>query len=388
MPTYELDIAVKHITSDPRMVLYTVLAVSLAIGVIVVMMGLSQGYRSDLVESLVENAPHLTVSPKEDEDYITLYRTVSSKVWSYPEVEAVSPRLLGKGGAKHRERVRGVSFIGADPLKEDPLMRVQERMVWGNYTDLVFRRHAAVIGYRLAEELEISPGERFTLSLANRSLRLEVAGLIKTGTASDESLVYLPLEAAQGLADQPDVVSQIGIRLSDIYAAPRIAQDLNLRYRYKAESWQEQNKDVLQLLDTQKVVLYLFYALIFVIAGFGVANTMIMTVTRRTKEIGILMAMGATRRSIMKIFLLESCILGPPAALLGCILAYSSARLIEAYPVQLPSEVYMVSRLNVMISPESLAAAVAFALAVNLAAGLYPAYRASRLDPVEAIASE
>jgi ABC-type lipoprotein release transport system permease subunit len=198
-------------------------------------------------------------------------------------------------------------------------------------------------------------------------------------------LVYLPLDTAQELLEQQDVVSEMGVRLSDINVAQAIASDLNSRLAYKAESWQELNKDILQVLDTQTVILYIFYGLIFIIAGFGVANTMIMTVTRRTKEIGILLAMGATRWSIVKIFLLESLILGPPAALLGCALAYGTAKLIEAYPVPLPSDIYQVSRLTVLLTPETFALAVGFALAVNFLAGLYPAYKASRLDPVEAI---
>jgi lipoprotein-releasing system permease protein len=231
------------------------------------------------------------------------------------------------------------------------------------------------------------PGEKFTLYRQNQSLSLEVIGLIKTGTGADETLVYLPLDSAQELLDISDVVSEVGVRLSDINSAPHIASDLNSRLAYKAESWQERNKDVLQVFDTQKIILFIFYGLIFVIAGFGVANTMIMAVTRRTKEIGILMAMGADRRSIVKIFLLESLILGPPAALLGSALAYGTAKLIEAYPVPLPlpSDIDMVSNLAVLLTPSSFALAVGFALAVNFLAGLYPAYKASRLDPVEAI---
>lgn len=385
---FELMVARKHISSDPKMVLFTVLAVALAIGVIVVMMGINEGYKSDLVSSLVENNPHLTVSPKENEDYITLYRTLSAIIWSYPQVEAVSPRIMGKAGAKHKDIVRAVSFIGADPLKEDPLMKVQNDMIWGDYSDLVFKKRAAVLGTKLADDLELRPGQKFNLVLQNKSFNIEVIGLIKTGTGSDETLVYLPLDTAQELLSQQDVVSEIGVRLSDIYTAPSIAQDLSSRFAYKAVSWQEQNRDVLQVMDTQKVILYIFYALIFVIAGFGVANTMIMAVTRRTKEIGILMAMGATQSSIVKIFLAESLILGPPAALLGCLLAWTTSKLIEAYPVQLPSDVYQVSRLTVLLTPQTFALAVVFALGVNFLAGLYPAYKASRLDPVLAIGSE
>lgn len=385
---FELTIARKHISSDPKMVLFTVLAVALAIGVIVVMMGLTEGYRGDLISSLVETNPHLTISPKEDEDYITLYRTLSDITRSYPQVEAVSPRLLGKAGARNKDKVRGVSFIGADPLKEDRLLKVQEDMTAGNYSDLVFRKRAAILGSKLADELELGVGETFNLVRQNKSLTLQVAGLIRTGTGSDQTLVYLPLDTAQEILEVSDVVSQVGVRLSDIYAAPAIASDLRSRFAYKSESWQEQNKDVLQALDTQGIILIVFYILIFIIAGFGVANTMIMAVTRRTKEIGILMAMGATQKSIKKIFIIESLILGPPAALLGCALAYGTAKLIEAYPVEVPSDIYMVSNLKVEMTLQLFAYAVLFALAVNLASGLIPAFKASRLDPVEAIAAE
>lgn len=382
---FELEIAKRHITSDPKMVLFAVLAVALAIAVIVVMMGINEGYRSELVSSLVENNPHLIVGPKEDEDYVTLYRTLSAIISSYPEVQAVSPRLLGKAGAKHKDKVRAVSIIGAMPEAEDPLLRVQDDMVRGNYRDLIFKKRGAVIGTKLAEELELTFGQKFTLYRQNESVTLEVVGLIKTGTNADQTMVYLPLETAQELMGLSDVVSEVAARLSDIDAARRIAADLNSRLTYRSESWQERNNDVLQLFDTQDVILFIFYGLIFVIALFGVANTMIMAVTRRTKEIGILMALGVSSRSIIKIYLLESLILGPPAALLGYALAYAAAWLIQAYPVSLPSEVYMVSHLTVLLTSRSFALAAGFALAVNLLAGLYPAYKASRLDPVEAI---
>ena len=173
------------------------------------------------------------------------------------------------------------------------------------------------------------------------------------------------------------------------YSAPSIASDLNSRTNYKAESWQEQNKDGLQVLETQNIILYLFIGLILVIAGFGVANTMIMNVMGRTKEIGILMAMGTTRWSIAKIFLAQSLILGPPAALLGSILASLAAKAINAYPIQMPSSDFnTVFRMTVLLTSQTYILAVVFALAVNFLAGIYPAYKASKLDPVEAIDNE
>ncbi len=182
------------------------------------------------------------------------------------------------------------------------------------------------------------------------------------------------------------MVSEVGVRLTDIYAAPAIAADLNLETRYKAQSWQERSRDILEQLDTQQVYSYLFYLLIFIISGFGIANTMIMIISRRTKEIGILMAMGTTRGSIMKIFIMESVILGPPSALLGGALAYVAAKVIGT--IEVPSEVYIATHMTVALDLETFAYVTLFALLVNLVAGIYPAYKASNLDPVEAIASE
>jgi len=385
---FELIIAKRYLSSDTKMVLFVLLSVALSIAVIVVLIGINEGYKNELVASLVENNPHLTISPKENEDNITLYRTLSGIVWSYPGVEAVSPRLLGMAGAKYKDKVRAVSFIGADPLKEDPLLKVQRNMVWGNYSDLIFKRHAAVLGIKLAEDLGLKPGDQFNLIRQKKSIQLKVVGLIKTGTGSDQTLIYLPLHTAQDILGQNDVVSEIGVRLSDIYAAPSIASDLNSRTYYKAESWQEQNKDSLQVLVTQDIILYIFTGLILVIAGFGVANTMIMNVMRRTKEIGILMAMGTTRRSIVSIFLAQSLILGPPAALLGVVMAYLAANAINASPIMMPSSDFnMVFRMTVVLSFQTYILAVVFALITNFLAGIYPAYKASKLDPVEAIGS-
>ena len=384
---FELIIAWRHITASPRMVLFPVLAVALAVMVIAAMMGLMKSYREEIISSTVENSPYLTVEPKEGEDYIHLYKTLSSVIWGYPGVEAVSPRLLGMAAAKYREQVKGVSIIGIDPLLEDPLLGVQSDLVWGDFNDLAFKKHSAIVGAKLASDLRLKPGDGFYLVRKGVSLKVTPAGYIRTGTGADESLVYLPLETAQRLMGEGDVVSEIGIKTSDLYEAPAIASGLSRDSFYKAQSWQDKSRNLLNLLDTQRFFTYLFYLLIFVISGFGVVNTMIMTISRRTREIGILMAIGANRGSIIKIFMAESLILGPPSAALGCLLAYVAAKLIEAFPIEIPAEVYAASRMSILLSPEIFAYAVAFAMMVDLAAGLYPAYKASRMDPVEAIAS-
>jgi lipoprotein-releasing system permease protein len=383
---FELSIAERHILGNPRMVLFTVISVALAVGVIVVLIGLTEGYRQDLIDNTVENSPHVTVSPKEGEDYIYLYRTLTAIATEHPEVVAASPRLVGGAAAKHRDNVKGITFIGVDPLQEDLLLRVQEEVVWGDFYDLQFRRYAAVVGSALADDLELKVGDKFRITRLDASLQLTAVGIIETGTGLDRTLIYLPLGTAQQLLGEGDVVTEVGIRLSEIYAAPAIAADLNGRTLYKAESWQEKSRDVLEMLDTQQYYSWAFYLLIFFISGLGIVNTMIMIVSRRTREIGILMAMGASRGSIIKIFILESVILGPPSALLGGGLAHVAAKLIGT--IEVPAEFYMTDRMTVVLDLGTFLYVALFALVVNFIAGIYPAFKASRLDPVKAIATE
>jgi len=384
---YEFTIAQGHILRNPKMAFFTVAAVTLAVAVIVVLMGLMSGFEDEVITTTVENNPHIYVQPKEDEKYIYLYRTVSAILWKYPEVEAVSARLAGKAAAKYKDKVRGVDFLGVDPEQEDRLMNVQKDIVIGSFLDLNSRKYAAFMGSTLANELELHPEDDFILTRGNKSIRLKVAGLFETGSVKDKSLIYIPMSTAQELVGKGDVVSEVDARVSDIYQAPYITADLRNQFRYQSKSWEDMNADILKLIQTQSSISVIFYILIFLIAGFGIANTMIMIISRKTKEIGILMAMGATRRSILKIFMLESLILAPPSALLGSVLAYLAAGLITSYNIELPSEIYRVSRMTVSMKPEFFLYAVIFALIINFVAGLYPAWKASRMDPVEAIGS-
>ena len=384
---YEFSIAQRHILRNPRMALFTVAAVTLAVAIIVLFMGIMSGFQEEIITTTVENNPHIYIQPKEDENYVYLYRTVSNILWAYPGVDAVSARLAGKGAAKYKDEVRAISFLGINPEDEDRMMDVRSDIISGDFMDLDRRKYAAFIGTGLAEELEIDLEDDFILARGNRSIRIKVAGIFETGTAADDSLIYIPLILAQDLVGMGDVVSEVDAKLVDIYQASLITADLNRRLAYDSKSWQDLNADILNLIETQRVFAWIFYILIIAIAGFGIANTMIMIVSRRTREIGILMAMGATRRSILKIFILESLILAPPSALLGGILAYLAAQAIMSYEIELPSEIYMVSRMTVAMKPEFFIWAIGIALLVNFVAGLYPAWKASRMDPVVAIGS-
>jgi len=385
---FELDIAARHVVSNRRGTAFTLISVAIAVGIIIMSLGLTAGVRMQIVDNTVEKNPHLIISPKKGENYINMYRTLSDLVRIYPGTMAVSPRLVGQGAARFRDKVEGVEFAGVIPAQEDPLMAVQESMISGNFSDLKFNSNGAVMGVTLAKNLDIRPGGDFYLSLKNRSIKLKVIGLIQKGTVKDSTLIYMPLETAQNLVGKGDIVSEIGVKLSDFTTAPAMALDLNSKNRYETTSWQDFNKEIARFVGNQNVTNMLFYIFILLISAFVIANTAIMVVSRRRKEIGILMAMGATRRSILKIFLLENMLIGLPAGVLGCLLGFGIARLITLLPLDVTSSGGGDAGMIIVARPEYFVYAIIFALALNFISGLYPAYTAARLDPVKAIGSE
>ncbi len=387
-PMFEWILAKRHLMANPRGVAFTVASVALAVGFIVVTMGIMESNNRNMISSMVEESPHLIVNPKEEEKFIHLHRTLDLLLWSYPGVISVSPRLQVQAAAKYKDNVKGVQILGIYPEEEEEMMGVREKMVRGDFYDLLFKKHAVVVGTKLAEDLELNFGEKIRFSRRNESMDLEVIGLVEMGEGSDSTLVYMPLETAQEFLGEGDVVSQVGVKLEDYNTASDVAAALRSATAYDARSWQDQNEDLLSMIKSRDLTNTVFFILILAIAGLGVANTMIMIVTRRTKEIGILAAMGASRRSTMLIFVIESMLQAPLAAILGIGLAFSVSKLLLMYPVAIPAPGMAENQIEVMLTPELLAYAMIFPVAVNFLAGIYPAYKAARLDPVEAIDSE
>ena len=271
--------------------------------------------------------------------------------------------------------------------EENQLMGGQESMIYGNFSDLIFNKRGAFLGVKLAESLKIRPGGDFYLYFKNNSVRLKVIGLLKKGTVKDETQVYISLDTSQELIGQGDVVSEIGVKLANFANAPALALEMNGKGLYKITSWQDFSKEIARFVGNQNVTNMLFYIFILSISAFVIANTTIMVVSRRKKEIGILMAMGADRSSILKIFLLENMLISVPAGALGCLLGLGLARMISLLPLDVTSTGGNAGVL-IIARPKYFAYAMVFALALNLISGIYPAYSAARLDPVEAITSE
>ncbi len=222
----------------------------------------------------------------------------------------------------------------------------------------------------------------------SKTTSFKVIGLVHTGTAADEVTAYARLDSVQDFFNEPGVVSIIGVRVADPYQADIIAASIEGETGLDAVSWNEANAEILNLLDTQMVFVNVFYLLIYGIAGFGIANTLITIVAQRTREIGILKAMGASQKSIMVVFLFQSVVLGAIGLVIGTVLGYIVTIALQSYKIEVPQEMYFgLQTLPLEVKPLNFVYAAFFAFIVNIISGIYPARKAAKLDPVTAIES-
>ncbi len=388
---YELKIALRHITARKRHTLFAVLSVALAVGVIVVLMSMMSGFTEELVRVTVESSPHIVVSSQDqDDEYLHFSSYYSGSIEGIDGVEAVSPSLLGQAALSFKDNAVGAALHGVYASSEEQTSHVSKDLTSGSFLDLDRSRHGIVIGDNMAEELDASLGDWVTMvdPLAGSS-NFKIIGIFDTGTDADETTAYVRLETLQDYFSKEGVVSSINLRVQDPFQADIIAAAIEKDTGLDAVSWIESNKEILELLNTQTAIVWIYYALIYFIAGFGIANTLVTIVMEKKREIGMLMAMGIPRKNITFIFIMEAVILGTVGVLLGCIMGYVAALGIGSYRIELPQEVYYgLTTLPIKIDPLNFVYAGVFSFIINVITGAYPARKASSLNPVEAIESE
>ncbi|HWQ44684.1 MAG TPA: ABC transporter permease [Methanosarcina barkeri] len=385
---YELKIALRQVLSRKKQTLFAILAVALAVAVITVMMAMLSGFQDELVASSIENNPHIVINPQDEkEEFIHLYRYTSARIAEKEGVIAVSPKYLGQAALEYRDNAEGVSLQGVDPLAEEKVMKVSEDVVEGEFMTLVPTKYGILLGDQLAKNLEVHVGDRVDAVFpGSQTTSFKVVGLIHTGTAADEVTAYARLDSVQDFFNEPGVVSTIGVRVADPYQADVIAGSIERETGLDAVSWSEANAEILSLLDTQMIFANIFYLLIYGIAGFGIANTLITIVAQRTREIGILKAMGASQKSIMAVFIFQSMVLGAIGLILGTILGYIVTVALQSYEIEVPQEMYFgFQTLPLEVEPLNFVYAAFFAFVINILSGIYPARKAAKLDPVKAI---
>lgn len=416
MGRLELTIANRYLRSrrSSRLVsLITLIAtggVTVGVMALIVVMGVMNGLQSDLREKILVASPHLRITTYGEGLRLDDWREVLERVRRQPGVVAAAPFVLSQGllsaGADYSQ---GAYVLGMDPdTGTTAVTSLPRHFVRG---DLSFRTTrsevdgAVVLGRRLAERMSAYPGDTVTMvspvgskfnaalgAFVPRFWRFEVTGYFETGMYEyDNAYVVLPLDVAQRYAGLGDAVTGLDVRLNDPWRARKIGPALEdtLGYPYRAIDWQTQNASLFSALQLEKLAMGFILLLIVIVAAFNIVSTLTMVVTDKTREIGILRAMGLPAASVRRVFILQGAVIGLVGTVLGTALGMLLARLVDQrHLIALDPSVYFIDHLPVRVDPVDLALIVAASVVVATLATVYPARQAAGLAPVEAIRYE
>ena len=381
--------------------------VVVGVSALIVIMGVMSGLQNDLREKILIGSPDVRVLNYGSDMVLKDWHPVLDKVRKDPGVVAAAPFVLTKAlvGAGHKYS-DGAYVMGILPEGEGgaPVTTIRDHATAGDFrfetTDGQHR--GAVVGAKLANRLGVYPGvDSITLTTVGsevspvtgtpipREVRLEVTGIFDTGMYEyDNGYVYVSLSVAQELAGLHGDVTGLEVRTSDRWKAHPVGERLakELGYPYRTEDWQAQNGSLFQALKLEKAGMTLILMLIILVAAFNIVGTLTMVVADKTKEIGILRAMGMPAASIRRIFLVQGFMIGTVGTGLGLALGLAAAFALDrGQLIKLDPQVYFIDHLPVARQPLDIATTVVVSLLIAAAATIYPAVQASRLLPVEAM---
>jgi lipoprotein-releasing system permease protein len=383
-----------------------------AVGVmaLIVVLGVMNGLRNDLRERILVANPHLRILTYGAGLRLDDWQTVLATVRRQPGVVAAAPEVISQAGiTAGQDYGEGVNLVGFDTdTGAHSVTSLPQAIKKG---DLSFRTTkpnvdgGILLGMRLANRLSVYPGDVVTLvpvtqAKVNPALgvavprfwRFEVTGLFDTGMFQyDNQFVVVRRDVAQRFTGLGDAVSGIAVRVDDPDLAPAIGEAIEqeLGYPYRALDWQTQNASLFSALQLEKLAMGLIIFFIMVVAAFNIVGTLTMVVADKTREIGILRAMGLTSPSVARVFLLQGAVIGGVGTAIGL-----TAGLVVAYVVdksgwiRINPAVYFIDHLPVHIEVADVLVIVVASLAVAVLATVYPSRAAAALTPVDAIRHE
>ena len=386
-----------------------VLGVMISVVTLNVVIAVMSGFEEVLRDRLLGLNSHiLLVKPA---SYLTGYEGLARRLERREDVTAAAPSLNGQIILTSGNRVSGAVVRGIDPNRSH--VEIDEYLKQGTLRDLTLRTPVQVdgrdltlpgiiIGDRLAEQLRVDRGDPVqavspvgsptAVGIIPRIRRFAVAGIFDSGMREyDSGLVFMGLGDAQGFFGVADVATSIEITVADAAHARSIADRIQeaVGSGYRVEDWTRLWPNLFAALRLEKTVYFLVLLLMVLIAAFNIVSTLIMVVMEKRKDIAVLRSLGASRGGVRWIFLLNGWIIGAVGTLLGVVLGYLLARLIQTYQfIELPDDVFLVSTVPVSISPLYFALVGLASLAICCLASIYPARQAAKLHPVDVIRYE
>ena len=381
-----------------------------AVGVmaLIVVTAVMTGLQTDLRDKILGTNPHIWLTTFGETMRLDDWPAVVRRVRGVEGVESAAPFVHTEVGLRNEAGYAEFAVLrGVDPASEGAPVTDIVRQIRSGEHSLGPTRSGyppVLVGESLANRFGLYPGdvvnvislvgvEVSPLGGLNPPMRkFEVAGRFRTGMYEyDQKFMYTTLAAAQDLTRMGDAVTGIEVRVPDAMESDVVAARLEetLGFPFRAEDWKSMNSSLFSALKLEKLAMMVILLLIVVVAAFNIISTLVMTVTDKTREIGILKAMGMTPRRILRVFMLQGLVIGIVGSLLGTTGGLLLTWVIDRYElIKIPGDVYFVDHLPVAWDPVDIVVILVASILISFAATLYPARQAAGLLPLEAIRHE
>ncbi|WP_263831477.1 ABC transporter permease [Salinibacter sp.] len=410
------SVAWRGLVRSKRLTALTLVVLSVSVILVIFLTALIDGLERDLVEETTGAIAHVLIEPREREPlalwnreqpaapdggllYLGERTTLTSQKgaidnwprWTRlvdrfgPEIQGVSPAAEGQGFVIRGEKREAVRLYGIEPRRYDRLVPIQKNLVEGRFYEL--GPGEVAIGYKLAETMGVDTGDRLQVTTSagtGRSMR--IVGLFDTGFGGvDNAAVFMRLGDGQSLFGLGASVNAIGVEVHNVFQADRVAEQLQRQVPHAVTSWIADNERLLRALEGQGRSSDLIIFFTAVAAAFAIASILIVLVTNKLPEIGILKAMGATRRQIRTVFALQGALLSLVGGILGASVGALTVKLLSKIEGPPTASGRTEPLFPFELSPELVAGTVVGAVLIGFVASLVPALRASDVDPIEVI---
>lgn len=412
--SYELFIARRYLRSKRKVKFISVITlisvggVFVGVTALIIVLAVMNGFESEVRSRIVGTTAHVNVLAFHDEG-IEDYQEILPVIERVEHVMAAAPFIYYKAAIRSKRHSDGILVRGIDPPLETRVTELGDNILYGQ---LRLESQPGedgkvlpgiVLGATLADALGVILGQKVTLLslrdtgdavtwMVPKAAQFRVTGIFETGMYEyDSAMAYISIQAAGKLFDLGDRVTGIQVKTDNLYKAGAVAKSIDkaLGYPYYTVDWMHMHKNLFSWMTLEKWGMFIVLSLIVIVATFNIISTLIMVVMEKTKDIGILKSMGATSGSIMRIFMFEGLLVGLVGTLLGCVGGYLICWSQETFHFfSLPPEIYFINTLPVEMKIMDFVKVTVAAMGLCFLATVYPARKAAKLVPVDAIRYE